>query len=147
MTPSLEHSLCEAQIRRLMNDWADAVRAKDANRAVSNYGPGVRTFDVVDPLQSRGLDSVRKRIQQWFTSFESDIDFEVSDLSIEGNDDVAYCHSLNHVTGKTAKGPVDMWWRSTMCFHKHNDRWLVAHEHNSVPFAPSTGKASLDLKP
>ena len=147
MTPSLEHSLCEAQIRRLMNDWADAVRAKDVNRAVSHYGPGVRVFDVVDPLQTRGVESARKRAQEWFSSFEGDLGFEVAQMSIEGNEDVAFCHCLNHVTGKTKGGPIDMWWRATVCFHKNNGCWLVAHEHHSVPFDPATGKASLGLTP
>jgi ketosteroid isomerase-like protein len=42
---------------------------------------------------------------------------------------------------------LDMWWRSTAGFRKIDGRWRITHEHNSVPFDPQTGKASLDLEP
>jgi ketosteroid isomerase-like protein len=40
-----------------------------------------------------------------------------------------------------------MWWRTTVCFRKIDEKWMVTREHNSVPFDPKSGKASLDLKP
>jgi ketosteroid isomerase-like protein len=40
-----------------------------------------------------------------------------------------------------------MWWRTTVCFRKLDGKWMVTHEHNSVPFDVESGKASLDLKP
>jgi hypothetical protein len=27
-----------------------------------------------------------------------------------------------------------MWWRTTICFRKIDGKWMVTHEHNSVPF-------------
>jgi ketosteroid isomerase-like protein len=42
---------------------------------------------------------------------------------------------------------LEMWWRSTVCYQRIEGRWMVTHEHNSVPFDPQTGKASLDLRP
>jgi hypothetical protein len=43
---------------------------------------------------------------------------------------------------------VDMWLRATVCYRRGRMicGWF-AHEHQSVPFDPTTGKASLDLKP
>ena len=40
-----------------------------------------------------------------------------------------------------------MWVRTTVCFLKIEDRWMVTHEHTSSPFSPETGRASMDLKP
>jgi ketosteroid isomerase-like protein len=40
-----------------------------------------------------------------------------------------------------------MWWRTTVCFRKIDEKWMVTHEHNSVPFDVGSGKASLDFKP
>lgn len=69
-------------------------------------------------------------------------------MSITAGEDVAFCHYLYRVTGTRADGgQVDMWVRATVCFHKQNGMWLVTHEHQSVPFDPETGKASLDLEP
>ena len=70
------------------------------------------------------------------------------DLRIATDNDVAYSYSLNHVRGTRSDGTkLDMWWRATVCFRKMDDQWMVAHEHNSVPFNPETGQASLQLKP
>jgi ketosteroid isomerase-like protein len=40
-----------------------------------------------------------------------------------------------------------MWLRSTVCYRKIDGRWLVTHQHSSVPFDGETGKASLQLEP
>ncbi|MFY9570945.1 MAG: nuclear transport factor 2 family protein, partial [Blastocatellia bacterium] len=63
-------------------------------------------------------------------------------------EDVAFSHSLNRVKGtKTDGGDLEMWWRATVCYRKLGGKWIVTHEHSSVPFDVNTGKASLDLKP
>ena len=138
----------EAQIRALIDDRANAVRAKDVKGAVSSIDPDVVTFDVVNPLQHIGSDASGKRAEEWFSSFEGPIGFEIRDLSITAGDQVAFSHGLSHVSATRADGSqLDMWWRTTACFRKIDGKWMVTHEHNSVPFDPQTGKASLDLKP
>jgi hypothetical protein len=38
--------------------------------------------------------------------------------------------------------------RVTACYRKIDDKWMVAHEHISVPFyMDGTGRAAVDLKP
>lgn len=34
-----------------------------------------------------------------------------------------------------------------MCCRKIDSKWMIVHEHDSVPFDMETGKASIDLKP
>ena len=41
----------------------------------------------------------------------------------------------------------DAWVRSTVCYRKIDGKWMVAHEHVSVPYDMETGKAAVDLKP
>lgn len=148
MTTANSKAIDEAEIRKLMDENAKAVRTKDINTSVSNYSPDIVSFDVVNPLQKFGLAACRKRAEGWFSSFEGPIGYEIRDLSITTGDDVAFCHSLNHVNGtKTDGGEIDMWWRATVCYRKIDGRWIVVHEHNSVPFDVESGKASLDLKP
>ena len=63
-------------------------------------------------------------------------------------DDVAFSHSLNHVSATTKDGQrLDMYWRATVCFRKLDGSWTVTHTHSSVPFDMETGQASLDLEP
>jgi ketosteroid isomerase-like protein len=70
------------------------------------------------------------------------------DLHISTGDDVAFCHSLNRVSSTRTTGEhTDTWVRVTVGFRKIEGRWLVTHEHVSVPFDMETSKASLDLTP
>jgi ketosteroid isomerase-like protein len=69
-------------------------------------------------------------------------------LEITEGGDVAFCHSLNGVSGTNTGGKrVEMWWRATTCFRKIDGQWLVTHGHSSEPFDMRSGKALLDLKP
>lgn len=138
----------ENEIRRLIDEGAKAIRAKNVDGSLSNHAPDVLSFDVVNPLRSTGFDAVRQRLAEWFASYQGPIGYEIRDLSITAGDDVAFSHSLNRVTGTMTDGTrVDMWWRATVCYRKIDGRWAITHEHSSVPFDVETGQASLDLKP
>jgi len=148
MMSTKSKAIDETQIRVLIDTRIQAVRTKDITMALSNIAPNVLSFDVVNPLQYVGLDASRKRMQEWFASFQGPIGYEMGELSITTGDDMAFCHSLNHVSAtKTDGQKLDMWWRATVCYCKIDDTWMVTHEHNSVPFDVQSGKASLDLKP
>jgi uncharacterized protein (TIGR02246 family) len=148
MTETHRESSNEAEIRALIEARVQAVHAKALEAANAHHAPDVVAFDVVNPLQYRGAETVRQRTQEWFSVYPGPIGYEVRDLSITAGDDVAFCHYLYHVTGTAATGAqVDMWVRATVCFQKIESRWALTHDHESVPFDPQTGKASLDLKP
>lgn len=138
----------EAQIRGLIESRINAVREKDTNGALLDHSSDVLMFDVVNPLYYVGSDKVKERVKEWFSMYQSPIGYDPRDLSVTIGDDVAFCHYLYRVTGTRKDGVnVDMWVRATVCFRKIDGRWMVKHEHDSVPFDPETGKASLDLKP
>jgi ketosteroid isomerase-like protein len=138
----------EAEIRALFKDRVNAVRMKDVDKLMSGYAPDVLSFDVVDPLQYAGSDSIRARMEEWFSSFQGPIGLDNRNLTIAAGEDVAFCHSLSHVNGTMTDGRLlDMWWRETVCFRRIDDKWMITHQHSSVPFNVESGKASLDLKP
>ena len=138
----------EAEIRGLIDDWVKALRARDIDALVSNYAPDVVSFDVVNPLQRKGVDAVRKRAEEWISSWQGPINSEIRELSITADEDVAFSHHLSRFSGtKKGGGEIDMWIRATLCFGKVDGKWMVTHEHVSVPFDPQSGQASLDLEP
>ena len=148
MTTATSKATNEAEIRKLIDDQAKAVREKNIDGSMANYAPDIVSFDVVNPLQKIGLDAYRKRAEEWFSSFQGPIGYEIRYLNITTGDDVAFCHSLNRVSAtKTDGGKLEMWWRATVCYRRIDFNWKVTHEHQSVPFDVGTGKASLDLKP
>jgi uncharacterized protein (TIGR02246 family) len=136
------------EISALYDGWVAAIRGKDLSGALSHYSPDVVAFDLINPLQYKGVDAVKKRLQQWFASFSGPLGYDVRDIQVSAGEDVAFSHSLNHVQATTNDGkPLDMWWRATLCYRKVGKEWLVTHSHTSVPFDMSTGAASFDLKP
>jgi ketosteroid isomerase-like protein len=149
MTPKNSIASDEAQIRERIDQWAKVLRAKDVDRVMSHYALGILSFDLAPPLQYRGAEVYRKSLEEWFPTFRGPVGYEIRDLSITAGDDVAFCHSLNRISGTRTNGEeTDVWVRATMCFRKISGKWMVTHEHVSVPFyMDGSDKAALDLKP
>lgn len=148
MTSAKSKASDEAQIRTLIETRVKAVHAKDINGAMESITPDLLSFDVVNPLYYRGEEQERKRAQEWFSSFQSPIGYEIRDLVIATGDDVAFSHCLNRYSGTTTNGgELGMWVRVTTCYRKIGGQWMITHEHQSVPFDMESGKASLDLEP
>jgi uncharacterized protein (TIGR02246 family) len=139
----------EAEIRRLTGDWAAALRAKDVDGVMSHYSPDILLFDLVTPLQYVGEDAYRDNWKDWFATWQDQIGYEIRELSITAGDDVAFRHSLNRVSGTRTSGEeTDVWVRMTACYRKINGKWLITHEHVSVPFyMDGSNMAAVDLKP
>lgn len=138
----------EAQIRQTIENWVDALRAKDVDRMMSNYTPDILVFGVTPPLQYKGATEYRKKWQEMFDSIKGAIGYEVRDLTITTRGDIAFSHCLSRISERVKYENANLpWIRVTLCLQKMDGRWMVTHEHASVPFDVQTGKASLDLKP
>jgi uncharacterized protein (TIGR02246 family) len=139
----------ESQIRGVINAWVEAVRAKDAERVVSHYAADIVAFDLAPPLEYAGADAIRKSLEAWFPTFRGAVGYEVRDLSITTGDDVAFCRSLNRISGtRTDREETDVWVRATVGLRKIDGEWKVTHEHSSVPFyMDGSYRAAVDLKP
>jgi ketosteroid isomerase-like protein len=138
----------EAGIRNLIELQINAVRNKNIDQALIHYHNDVLSFDVVDPLQFKGIDAIRKRLEEWFSTFNGPIENEIAELKIEVSENIAFCSRLNHVHAVKIDGEkLDMWWRETTCFKRIDGQWMITHVHSSVPFNPQDGQASTGLNP
>jgi uncharacterized protein (TIGR02246 family) len=139
----------EAQIRALIEDWANALRAKNVDRVMSHYAPDLVQFDMAPPLKHPGVDVLKKGLKEWFSSWNGPIGYEIRDLAITAGEDAAFCHSLNRMSGTKTNGEKsDVWFRHTFCFRSIGGEWKIAHAHESVPFyMDGSYKAAIDLKP
>ncbi len=91
---------------------------------------------------------MERRLQEWFASFTTSIEYEQrdSELSLAGN--VAFGRHFTHVRGTNVAGDrVDMWYRETLGYRKDGGTWKIVHQHSSVPLDMKTMKGLLDLKP
>jgi uncharacterized protein (TIGR02246 family) len=110
----------------LLDAQIAAVRAKDVSGLLASYAPDVVVFDLVNSVAIPRSDALRKRAAEWLSSFEGPWGYEARDVRIVAGDDLAYCHSLNRVTGTTTLGKeIDMSWRATLCCRKIDGTWMV----------------------
>ena len=139
--------MVEALIRQRVEDGVKALRAKDIDGVMSLYAPNIVSFDIVPPLRYVGADRKRRAWQEAFAAYTG-LDYEVRDLNVTTQGELAFVHSLNHVNGTLASGHItDMWLRWTACFQRIDGVWLVVHDHVSVPADLERGQAVLDLTP
>jgi uncharacterized protein (TIGR02246 family) len=149
--PSLAKSSDVDQIKALEQSFQNAFRAKDLAVIMKLYAPGDQlfVFDLVPPRQYAGYDAYKKDWEDTFATFDGPIDFELTELAIttDGHG-LAYSHSIQHLTGKTKAGAsMDLTVRVTDVYKKIGGKWLIVHEHVSVPVDLGTGKPDLQSKP
>ena len=138
----------EAQIRERIESWTTALRAKDLEGLMSHYAQDILVFDLAPPLQYKGAVAYRKNWADWFPSFQGPVGYEIRDLSITTGGDVAFCRSLNRISGARTSGEnSDVWVRATVGFRKIGNKWMITHEHFSVPINMENFEGALDLKP
>jgi len=143
-----EQAVAEALIRERVESWAKAIRAKNIEQVLSLYAPDIVSFDLDPPLRYAGTENKRRAWQEFFAVHTGPITYEVRELNVTTEGELAFVHSLNHVSGTLAGGHVsDLWVRWTACFRRMDGVWLVVHDHVSVPADLEHGRAVLNLTP
>jgi ketosteroid isomerase-like protein len=138
------------EIRRLVEERAAAVGAKDAKAMVAHHAPTVVEYSLAPPLRQSSDGRDIEPVEKWLATFHGPMSMEVRDLEIAVGGDVAFCTSLNCLTA-TPLGETEsfsLWFRVTLGLRKIDGAWMVVHEHESVPFEmDGSFKASIGLKP
>jgi ketosteroid isomerase-like protein len=138
----------ETDFRTIIESRAKAVHSGALDAMVVDLAEDVVSYDVTDPLRRDGKAPSRKRAAKWLAAYDGPVRWENRDVQITADGDVAFSHSLSRVTGTLKAGTaIDMWFLTTLDFRRTSGRWLITHEHGSVPFDPASGIASLGLKP
>jgi uncharacterized protein (TIGR02246 family) len=140
-----------AEVQEVLDRWAKAFRDKDIEGIMAVYASGdaVVAYDIVPPLQYRGKDAYRKNYAEFLDQYTGAIELEVRDPHIAAGNNVAFIHALERVSGtlKSTGQHSDLWMRATSGLRKIDGKWLIVHDHISVPADFATGKAVLDVKP
>jgi uncharacterized protein (TIGR02246 family) len=125
----------EAVIRRLIEQWASAVRAKDLGGVVAHHTDDVLMFDVPPPVAVRGISAYR---QTWPSFFEAltagEAAFDIVELNVTAGDTVAFATALLRCGRKEELAKDDRpQLRLTIGLRKDEGTWSIAHEHHSFP--------------
>ena len=137
-----------SEIRALLDSRSEAVRIKDIDRLMSFYSPDIVYFDLVPGLQYTGSAALRPRFLEWFDAFKGSIGQEIRDLNILASGEIAVAYMLIRASGTLKNGrEVGYWVRATSSCQRSTHRWLVTHEHVSLPVDFESGSAAMDLVP
>ncbi|WP_251096322.1 nuclear transport factor 2 family protein [Streptomyces sp. Caat 7-52] len=132
----------ESDVRALLEGRVDASRSKDVDRLMSHYSDDIVYYDVVPPLQFTGHEEVRGNFVRWFDEYDGPISLETRDLTVVSGEEVAFAHMLHLDSGTRKNGlRTAIWVRSSVCCRRSNGRWLITHEHISVPVDPENLRA------
>ncbi len=138
----------EAAVRARLEDWAKATRAMDIDAIMACYAPNAVSYDCHSAFQFKGLDAHRKHLEACFPHMVAPMTFNIHDLEIVAQDEVAFCHFTAHCGAKGPDGQEHWCWlRSSAGLRKIDGQWLLVHDHCSVPFDPMSNQAMLDAAP
>jgi ketosteroid isomerase-like protein len=147
--PAATQSTDEKLIHAMMVTFSAAFRAKDVNTIMSMYvhSKDLTAFDVAPPLRYIGWDAYKKDYQQFFASFAGPIDDRIQSLKIVVDGSMAYSEDTERISGTLTTGhKAAMIVRATDVYRKIGGKWLIVHEHVSVPVDYTTDKAVFEAK-
>jgi uncharacterized protein (TIGR02246 family) len=125
----------EAAIRRLIQDWASAIRVKDLGGVVARHTDDVLMFDVPPPVAVRGIAAYGETWPPFFTALtQGEAAFDIVELSITAGDVAAFATALLRCgSAKELAKDGAARLRLTLGLRKVDGAWHIAHEHHSFP--------------
>jgi ketosteroid isomerase-like protein len=140
----------KAEITALEEHLVASIHKKDLDGIMSCYIPdeSLFVFDLIPPRQYVGAKAYRENWNGVLSGFAT-IDAKLTDLVVTTNgSDLAFSHSIQHITGKDAKGTAtELVLRAMDCYRRINGKWLIVQENYSVPVNLETGKPDFLSKP
>lgn len=138
------------EIQEVIEAKAAALQTGDVKLLHSYYAPQVREFSLAPPLGTVVDSADPAGVEQWLAGFVRPPRREVTQLEITADGDVAFATSIDSMTmaHKGGTPEVTLWYRVTLGLRRIDGRWLVTHEHESVPFyMDGSLRAAVDLEP
>ncbi|WP_417308889.1 YybH family protein [Devosia sp.] len=140
----------DVQTTHAITDVFEALRqgllARDAVAICALYLPDALIFDLAPPL-GKPIDEAELAL--WLSSWAGPVERQTRELRIAVSGDLAVANGFVHISAPTHEGELAAWWmRTTTLLQRRDGRWLIAHEHESVPFAmDGSDRALMNLEP
>jgi ketosteroid isomerase-like protein len=138
------------EIRDVIERKAALLQQGDAKAIMAYYAPSYVEYTLAPPLRQPGDGRDPAPLAAWLATFAAPPRREVTQLEVTADGDVAFATSLDCLTAvpKGSTGPFSLWFRVTVGLRRIDGRWLVTHEHESVPFEMDGSlRASTGLTP
>lgn len=116
------------QVEQIVTDWARAISRGDRTSILAHHDDDLLMFDF--PGTVEGLEAYDRTWDFFYRSPQGPIIFEPSDIKVAAGRNIAFVTCSIHCDG-TSAGPLDL--RLTVGLERRGDRWVITHEHHSVP--------------
>lgn len=114
---------------------------QSAESITANWSKDVVWFDMIQGNHF-GLEAVRHELGKQIAQL-TDIKIQILDMKVHASDTIAFAFSTQRLSGSGINGAPDVAisFRQTDGFVKESGKWHLVHQHISVPFDPTNGKA------
>ncbi|AWT34625.1 ketosteroid isomerase [Deinococcus arenae] len=131
---------------QILQAYADAVYARDAEALLALYHPQVTVYDMWAHWLYDGQPQWRGMVEGWFASLGDErVQVTFDDIRSHATPEMALVHAFVTYAGLSASGERlrAMNNRLSLTLTRSGDRWLILHEHSSAPADFETGKVNL----
>ncbi len=124
----------EQAIHRLLERWAETTRRGSQDEILANHARDVVIYDVLPPLKYESAAAYRDSWDEWQPETAGPGLFGFEELEVTAARDVAFAYGIIHCGGTLPDGKTfEDRVRATFCLRKREGRWVVAHQHISMP--------------
>jgi ketosteroid isomerase-like protein len=123
----------ETSVRTIFDSWAQAVRDENLEGIRANHDPTLLMFDVPPPFLSQGIEEYMATWQTFFQWQAKPVMFDFRDVAITAGTDVAFLTALGRCGDISSGVRIELEFRLTMGFRKQDGKWMIVHEHHSIP--------------
>lgn len=136
------------EIKDVILARAKALESGDAAAVQAYHADEVVSFSLAPPLGGAEPGRDPRPLQAWIDKFDAPPRREVTALQVTTDGDVAFATSIDAMSASAGGDAFTMWYRVTLGLRRIEGKWLVTHEHTSVPFyMDDSFRAATDLKP
>ena len=130
----------ESEVQAVLEAWAAATRQNQKNEVLKNHADDVVIYDVLPPMKYESAESYRCSWDEWQPETQGEALFDLEDLSVTADNDIAFAHCFIRCGGTMPGGHTfqDL-VRATFCLRNVDGNWIVEHQHVSKPFERSDG--------
>jgi ketosteroid isomerase-like protein len=118
-----------AEVRAVHEQWSGLTATKDLDGLLEHIAPDIVSYEQTGPRQYIGIDDAREVCRRGLESSPGRIDFDIPDLTVQVNGDLAVAWGLDQII---ANG-VESRSRATCVFERRNGQWQIVHQHLSIP--------------
>ena len=121
-------------MRAVHEEWFEQTIAKDLDGLMQQIDPEIVSYEPAGAVQYVGIDEVREVCRRGLESSPGAIEFDIPDLTVLADGDLAVAWGLDHIVAEDPDGHrIQTQSRGTRVFKRRSSGWSLVHQHLSMP--------------